>query len=183
MKHFVTVPDIKPSLNSLLLSVKTFEPKDPRVTIWSIKNFTVLEQILKAGGINLPPIKVVLAARVPPFTSSAIHIDQIIDEWPPQNNEVVFNIPLKISDQIFMNWYSVKDPNKFTPSIATYKNTKFVKKFEGDDAELIDSVNFMCPFYARTDVPHNLTNNTDSPAYAVSFRFFKIPELLSTNGI
>lgn len=185
MKHFKKIEDVRLNLTSLLLSVKTFEPKDPRITIWSVKHFTILEQILKNSSIQLPPVKVVLVGRVQPGASSTIHTDQLIDEYPKQNNEVVFNIPLTPSNQVFMNWYSLKDESKFIPSVATYQNTKYVRKFEGDNAELIDCVDFTCPFYARTDVPHNLTNNTDSPAYAISFRFFEVPDLrlFSSNSV
>ncbi len=177
MKNFLKVNVDRLNLTSLLLSVKTSEPKDTRINVWSIPHFTILEQILKNSSMQLPPVKVVLVGRVQPGASSIIHTDQLIDEYPKQNNEVVFNVPLTPSNRVFMNWYSFDDESKFVPTVATYKSAKYVRKFEGDNAELIDCVDFTCPFYARTDVPHNLTNNTDSPAYAISFRFFEVPDL------
>jgi hypothetical protein len=152
---------------ALLALVKAVEPADLSYRIWAIKDCREIAELISKTTLNLPPVESVVMGRLPPHNKSVIHIDQV----PGRTNHiVVINIPLTPSKLVRMNWFRPLKENALVPTPAAYGNRGTVTKILDEDAEQIDSVECDTPFFARTDVLHNVTNQSNELGYVMSLR-------------
>lgn len=152
---------------ALLALVKEVEPADLSYRIWAIKDCSKIAELISKTTLNLPKVESVVMGRLPPYNRSVIHIDQV----PGRTNHiVVINIPLTPSKLVSMNWFRPLKENALVPTPAAYGNRGTVTKILDEDAEQIDSITCDTPFFARTDVLHNVLNQSDQLAYVMSLR-------------
>jgi hypothetical protein len=152
---------------ALLALVKEVEPADLSYRIWAIKDCSKIAELISNTTLNLPRVESVVMGRLPPHTKSVIHIDQV----PGRTNHiVVVNVPLTPSKLVRMNWFRPLRDNSLIPTPAAYGNKGTVTKILDEDAEQIDSITCELPFFARTDVLHNVSNRSNQLAYVMSLR-------------
>lgn len=182
MIYFKEEKDIKVNTEVLFKLCKIAEPENLEARIWNInwkRKIDIRELVseaLKSSNFNFPEIKQILIGRIQPRDRSPIHIDQALNT-EREHNEVVFNIPLTPTADANLSWYIPKKWSGYQESFASYKNPHTVRIYPEEDCRLVSSIKLLAPFYARTDVPHSLINNSDEAIYAMSLRFYKNPDV------
>ena len=89
-----------------------------------------------------------------------------LDGDPEFSRFLALNLPIANYKNTYMHWYNISEDEL---KDATYQGNLF----RGTDAVLtpIDTLELDSPYLLRVDVPHNVTNNTNSIRVLLSVRF------------
>jgi hypothetical protein len=182
MIYYKLVDDSDIDIDILLKLCKIAEPENVEARIWNInwkRKVNIKELVVEAlssSNLKFPAIKNILIGRLQPYDRSPIHIDQALG-IEKENNEIVFNIPLTPNPLSTMEWHTPNRWGAYQESFASYNNPHKVRLYTEENSRLASSISLTQTFYARTDVPHRLVNNTGSVLYAMSLRFFENPDV------
>lgn len=123
---------------------------------------SILEQRIKVEMIDLFRFYV-----TPAGTKMGIHIDGSSPKVPFGLNFPVFN-----SADNYMNWYDI--PEDQMHLFDAHKKYGYMPSFipkKGADLKIIQSKQIDKPYFVKTDIMHNVVNNTDNDRIILSVRF------------
>lgn len=159
-------------------------------TSWIVDTNQVLSSCPSLNQFYIEHIKKPIAQikfyASPPGFGTGAHIDGSMESKQPFG----LILPIANTENTFVNWYEddydnfrIRDfnleilPNSFKTTVP-----KVIVPVDGDKLKLLDSLELVSPTFTRSDIMHDVTNDTDLIRYTVVLRWarnYKIEEIIS----